>query len=297
MKRFFIITVILSFVFTYSFGVEKLLFKSNDRYTGNLVLFSKERTVIVIDDKKLEFQTDKIEQVDFKDSQDEFEIVLSDKSTLRGSVVDQDEEFYTIGSGAGLTTIKKEKVMEIRNANAKYKDYFVKEKKYNIDFHFGMTPSTTFVLNDLNTSYQAYWSYEMFFESTFFTKAWFGVDISYIMLVPNFGAYTDYLFIIPINFTIKYQDNFFRPKQEGNPLRNLFWYIKMGIGFAPVIFAETAEKRYTYAMSFSSEAEFGIKYYITKFFAVGIDTKTELIVQKNSYVAMQSGGLILEFKF
>jgi hypothetical protein len=295
MKKFYVFALAFFVVLSNIYSIERLLLKTKDIYTGNLAVLNSEKVVFVLLGERFDFKWDQIDVIDFRSSEDEFEIELSDKSILKGSIVDQDEEFYTIGSAAGLTTIDKKKVKEIRNP--KFSKFFKKIKKSALDFHIGMVPYTTFVLNDFRTSYQAFWSYELYFESTFFTSVWFGFDATFLMLTPQFGSYNDFIFIVPINFTIRYQDNFFRHKDENHPIRRLFWSLKWGFGFAPSVFTEISEKRSTTAISFSTDLDFGIKYYVAKNFGIGINTKTNLIVQKSSYIATQSAGLILEFQF
>jgi hypothetical protein len=277
-------------------AIEKLTLKSKDKYSGNLILIDKQHVVFLINNQKFEFTIDKIESIDFKESDDEFELVLTDKSVLKGSIVDQDNEFYTVGSAAGLTTINKQKIVEIRNNNKKYKDLF-STRKFDNYFHIGMIPYTTFILNDVKNTYQSYWSYKLYFESTFFTKAWFGFDISFMMLIPAFGTYNDFLFCVPINFTVKYEDNFYRHKDLNHWSRRLYWHIKFGFGFSPIIFAELADKKNSVSLSVSSEADYGIKFYPSNNFGIGITGTTSLLAQKTSYMIMQSAGLILEFKF
>jgi hypothetical protein len=295
MKSKLAIVFILSMYCLSLSSEEKIYMKSKDIYSCDIVYIDAKKLVFFMLGERFEINVDQIEKIDFASSQNEFEILLDDKTSIKGQIVEEDEDYYTVGSSAGINKIERKKVKEINNP--KMKEFRSQEKKYSFKFHTGLTPYTTFVLNDVSKSYQSYWSLTANIESNFYTMAWFGIDISFMMLIPQWGVYNDFLFLTPINFTVMYEDNFYRSKVKNHWSNNLFWHVKMGFGFSPVIFHEIAEKRTSSSVSFSSMADIGIKYYFKKFFALGISGRTNLFAQKYSYMIMQSAGLILEFKF
>lgn len=293
MKKIFLIIFILCGV--YLFTVEKLIFKNNDVFTGNVVLLTSEKVVFYFLTKRFDFKLSDIKKVDFSESDSEFEIILEDNSKIKGAIVDQDDEFWTIGSSAGITPIEKKKVKEI--FNPKLSKYRNPEKKFVFKTNIGIEANSIFVINDFSNYFKSYWSVKNYFEVNFFLPVYFGFDVSFIMFYPEFGSFNDFLYFVPVNFTLKYMDSFYKGKKENHPVSNLFWHIKMGAGFTPIIFSEIKENKVTSSLGFSGELDYGIKYYITKFFSLGISGNSSIIVDKSQFIFLQGAGIITEFKF
>ena len=282
MKKNFILFLFLINSFLL-FSGEKIIFKNNDLFSGNLVLLTSENVVFYFLNRRFEFKLSDIKKIDFSESNEEFEILLEDNSKIKGAIVDQDDEFWTIGSSAGITPIEKKRVKEIFNPSfAKYRN---PEKRFIFKTNIGI---------DTNASY---WSLKSYFEFNFFLPVYFGFDAGFVMFYPEFGSLNDFLYLVPINFTLKYMDSFYKGTKENHPLNNLFWHIKFGAGFSPIIFSEVKENKATASIGFSGEIDYGIKYAIKKFFVIGISGNSSIIVDKSQFIFLQSAGVTLEFKF
>ena len=298
MKSLYLLVIILSLIFLPDlYPLEILTIKeTNDRYSGDFVKMDRKRVIFILFKQRFKFDLEHIESVNFEDSEDEFEIVLDDESVLRGSIVEEDEKFYTFGSSAGLTTIPKANIVEIRNPQFK-EFYEAKVVKTTSDIRVGLIPSYTHVINDFNDSYTSYWGNEVYFEMNLLSPMWFGVDVNFLIFFPRFGDNNDFLYLIPTHLTLKYQANFTQPREQKHFLNDLFWFIKFGFGACPIIFSQKAEETSTAAIALSSALDYGIKLYLSESFALGLNGKTDIIALVSSFVLTQSAGLSVEFTF
>jgi hypothetical protein len=293
MKR----TILLAFVLfvailVNSYGLEQVLLKTGDVYSCNLVRMDAETVVVLLFSHRVEIKATDVKSVSFEKGEDELEIVLKDDTILKGQIVEQDAEFYTIGTTAGLNTIEKAKIKEIRNPN-----YLYVEETGVVSFHAGLLPAYTRVLGGFGSSYNTFWGGELFFEIGFLENLWIGASLDFLMLTPQFESTNESLFLIPANVTFKYERPFNAPRESQNPLTRLYWHVKFGLGVCPIIFHEQAEARTTASVGLSTVAEYGLKYSITEVLSLGIAGKTSVVIQSSAHVLSQSGGLYLEATF
>ncbi|MBN1697884.1 MAG: hypothetical protein JW881_10260 [Spirochaetales bacterium] len=295
MRKYICVALLIILIAPFMYGLERITMKSNqDRYTGNFVMMDREKVVFLLFDRRFEFTHDEIASISFEDTEDEFEILLDDNSVLKGMIVEQDDDYYTIGSSAGLTTIEKARIVSIKNP--KFERYFAAEKVVTSAVNTGIVPATTWILNDIGSSYQPYGSLEYYLETDFGTPVLFGIDTAFMMCLPTFGDFSDFLIFIPVHLYIKYLGRFNTSGSGNDVMSKLTWYIKLGTGCAPAFLLETAEGLTSFALSFSNVLDIGVKYMMSDGFFIGIAAKTNLIVQKNSYAIIQSGGFILDFR-
>jgi hypothetical protein len=153
------------------------------------------------------------------------------------------------------------------------------------------------VLGGFGSSYNTFWSGELFFEISFLENLWIGASLDFLMLTPEFASTNESLFLIPANVTVKYERPFGDPADSQNPLSRLYWHVKFGLGACPIIFHEKAEARTTTSVGLSTVAEYGLKYAISKALSLGIAGKTSIVIQSSTHVLAQSGGLFLEATF
>ncbi|HBD94855.1 MAG: hypothetical protein A2015_01035 [Spirochaetes bacterium GWF1_31_7] len=289
-----VILMVLLFITAGTFASETIRMKNKETYSADLVSLDETKIIFLISGSRFEFEREKVSNVDFSSSNNEFEIILNDGSSMKASIVDQDDEFFTIGSSAGITPIEKKMIKQIKNPLL---EKFIRPSIGTLEFHYGNVAYTTFIINDFSKSYQAYWSYENYIETNFFSKAFFGINISLMMLTPQFNIFNDFIFIIPIHFTLKYEDNFYKHKDAQHWSRNLLWHISGGMGVAIITLFEKEENITTTSVGISAEAGYGIKYLIKKFIALGINGKTGVMSQENTMLFMQSAGIGVEINF
>jgi hypothetical protein len=293
MRRKFVLAFVLFVAaLVNSYGIEQVLLKSGDVYSCTFVLMDAEKVVVLLFSNRVEISTTDIKSVSFDKSEDEMEIVLKDDTILKGQIVEQDAEFYTIGTTAGLNTIEKAKIKEIRNPK-----YLYAEKTDVVSFHAGLLPAYTRVLGGFGSSYNTFWSGEVYFELSFLENLWIGASLDFLMLTPEFASTNESLFLIPANVSVKYERPFVQPLDPQNLLTRLYWLVKFGLGASPIIFHEKAEARTTVSVGLCTVAEYGLKYAINEAFAVGIVGKTSVVIQSSTHVLAQSGGLFLEATF
>ena len=249
-------------------------------------MMDREKAVFLLFDLRFEFTLEEIESIDFTDTEDEFEIILDDDSVLQGMIVEQDDLFFTIGSSAGLTTIDKERILEIKNP--RFAEYYEAEKERKTAIHLGVEPAGSVVLNDFGTSYQPYGSLAVSVESDFGSPIFFGLDINVLVNFPRFGDFEDFLLVLPLHLYMKYQGML--AKKE-----NLLWMVKIGAGCAPVIFMETGDSETSTGLAISQVADFGILYKTAGKMRIGGNIKANLVVQHGSFIFTQSAGMVLEF--
>jgi hypothetical protein len=291
-SKFVLAFVLFVAVLMSSYGIERVSLKTGDVYSCNLVLMDAEKVVVLLFSNRVEILAADVKSVSFENSEDELEIVLKDDTILKGQIVEQDAEFYTIGMSAGLNTIEKAKIKEIRNPR-----YLYVEKTDVVSFHAGLLPAYSRVLGGFGSSYNTFWSGELFFEISFLENLWIGASIDFLMLTPEFASTNESLILIPANVTLKYESPFVEPMDPQNLLTRLYWLVKFGLGASPVVFHEKAEARTTASVGLCTVAEYGLKYAINEAFAVGIVGKTSLVIQSSTHVLAQSGGLFLEAAF
>jgi hypothetical protein len=236
---------------------------------------------------------EEVKQISFESSEDEFEIVLNDGTVLRGQIVEQDSDFYTIGSSAGLNTIEKGKVMEIRNP--KLAEYYTLKKVDSISFHAGIMPSYSTVLSGFGSYYNTFWGGGIYAELGLLRNFWISMDSDFFMLTPQFASTNEILFLIPIQLGFKYESAFAEQGSK-NPLSHLFWFVKAGVGISTDIFLEKAEGRTSTALAMSMAVSYGMKYAIADFLSVGLGGKTTVVFEPSTYILIQSAGAIVEFK-
>jgi hypothetical protein len=277
-----------------AFSAEKMTLKSGDVYTCDFVLQNAEKVVVLLFGSRVEIPPDEVKQVSFESSEDELEIVLNDNTVLKGQIVEQDSEFYTVGTAAGLNTMEKAKIKEIRNP--KYAQFYAAKKADAIGFHAGVFPSYTTVLNGFGTSYNTFWGGEIYAEFGLLRNFWLGLDADFLMLTPQFDSTNEILFMIPVNITFKYESSFGEPGDAKNPFSNLSWYLKAGAGVSVDLFMEQAEARTSTAVAMSMAVSYGLKYAVLDFLSIGLGGKTAAVFEPSTYVFTQSGGVILEFR-
>jgi hypothetical protein len=275
-----------------SYGIEQVLLNSGDVYSCTFVLMNAEKVVILLYANRVEINTADVKRVSFADSEDEMEIVLKDDTIIKGQIVEQDAEFYTIGTTAGLNTIEKTKIKEIRNPK-----YMFVKKADAIQFHVGLLPAYSRVLGGFGSTYNTFWSGELFFEMSLLKNLWIGVSGDFLMLSPQFDSTNESLFLIPANITLKYERPFVESLDLENLLTRLYWHVKFGLGACAIILTEKAEAKTTVAVGMCTVAEYGLKYAITETFSIGIAGKTSIVIQSSTHVLAQSAGLLLEAKF
>jgi len=292
MKKIFFF-ILFSVVFMNLHGIESLTFKTKEQFSGNLVYKNNERVVFLMLATRFECKAADVDIINFKDSSDEFVIVLDDNSSVKGAIVDQDKDTYTIGSSMGLSPVDKKRVVEI--TNPKYADFKEPKKEYQLNFNTGVVPFADFILNDLGRFYMGA-SVRFFFESNLYTHAWIGLDAGALVYIPIIANLTDKLLLVPVNLTLKYEDNFYRTKNIAEWINNIFWYGKLGVGAAAIMYFQQNESTGATSVGLSMEAEYGIKYSL-KGMLIGLSGLTSVILQKESYVLMQSAGFIIELRF
>ncbi|MBN2533047.1 MAG: hypothetical protein JXB88_09150 [Spirochaetales bacterium] len=287
LKSKFLFLIFLIITLPGGWCIERITLKeSGDRYSGNFVKMSTKNTVFLLFNQRFEFSNEEIEFINFEDSEDELEILLDDNSILKGMIVDQDDEFFTVGSSAGLTTINKIRILEIKNP--RFEEFYVAEKQRTMTVHFGIEPAGSLVLNDFGTSYQPYGSLAAYFEMDFGLPVFFGIDIHAFLNIAQFGDTEDFLLVTPIHVYLKYQDILLGMKQ-------LLWSIKCGVGCAPLIFMETGEGNTSFGIAFSQIADLGVKYKLSDNLSLGGNARTNLVVERTSCILTQSIGIVVEF--
>jgi hypothetical protein len=282
-RKLFVVFILLAAVLMNSYGIEQVLLNSGDVYSCTFVLMNAEKVVVLLFTNRVEINAADVKMVSFENSEDELEIVLKDDTIIKGQIVEQDAEFYTIGTTAGLNTIEKTKIKEIRNPK-----YMYVKKADTLSFHIGLLPAYTRVLGGFASSYNTFWSSELFFEISFLKNLWIGVSADFLMLSPQFASTNESLFLIPANVSLKYESPFVEPANPKNPLTRL--------GACTIIFTEKAEARTTASVGICTVSEYGLKYAITEAFSIGVAGKTSIVLQSSTHVLTQSGGLFLEAK-
>ncbi|MCX7039212.1 MAG: hypothetical protein NT005_08790 [Spirochaetes bacterium] len=290
-RKLFVAFVLFAAMLMNSYGSEQVLLNSGDVYSCTFVLMNAEKVVVLLYTHRVEINATDVKMVSFENSEDELEIVLKDDTIIKGQIVEQDAEFYTIGTTAGLNTIEKTKIKEIRNPK-----YMYVKKADAIQFHIGLLPAYSTVLGDFASAYNTFWSGELYFEISFLKNLWIGVSGDFLMLSPQFASTNETLFLIPANVTLKYESPFVEPMDPKNLLTRLYWHFKFGLGASTIIFTEKAEARTTASVGMCTVAEYGLKYAIVEAFSIGIAGKTSIVIQSSTHVLTQSGGLFLEAK-
>jgi hypothetical protein len=287
MRKYLFLIVTLLLPALTMFGMERITMKSNqDRYSGNFVLMDSEKVVFVMFSQRFVFTHDEIASINFEETEDEFEILLDDNSILKGMIVEQDEEFYTIGSSAGLTTIDKARIVEIKNP--KFEEFYKPVEAGAVTLHLGIETAGSLVLNEFGNSYQPYGSFAVYFETDFGIPVFFGIDLHAFLNIAQFGNTEDFLLVMPVHVYLKYQSSLGFMKQ-------LLWSVKCGIGCAPLLFLETGEGNTSFGIAFSNVIDLGIKYKLSGNLSLGGNAKANLVVQQTSYIFTQSIGIIVEF--
>ena len=287
--------VLFSLIGLSAFGAEKMALKSGDLYSCSLILRNADMAVVLLFGNRVEIPADGIKQISFEDSEDEFEIVLSDGTVLKGQIVDQDNDFYTIGTSAGLNTLEKAKIMEIRNP--KLAQFYAPKKAESLGFHAGIFPSYSTVLGGFGSAYNTFWGAGIYAELGLTRGFWICLDSDFYMLTPQFASTNEIVFVIPVQLGFKYEGSFGEQGDAKNPLSNLIWSIKAGAGISGDVLLEQTEARTTAALGLSMAVSYGLKYSIMDFLSAGIGGKTTVVLEPSTYLLIQSVGVVIEFRF
>lgn len=273
-------------------GNEQVLLVKGDLYSCDLVLMDSARVVVLLFAHRVELPMSEVRSVSFENSEDEMEIVLKDDTVLKGQIVGQDADFYTIGTTAGLNTIDKAKIKEIRNPR-----YLHVENPDVVSLHVGLVPAYTRVLGGFGESYNTFWSTEAYVEVSFLENLWIGASVDFLMLSPEFDSTNEILFLIPVHASVKYERPFAGPEEPQSLLSRLYWHVEFGLGAGPVMLREKAEARTTASIAMCTAAGYGLKFAISKTLSLGIAGKTSVVLQTSTHVLSQSGSLFLEATF
>jgi len=105
--------ILFFFVTGCLFASETIIMKNKDTYSANLVYLDESVVIFLIKGNRFEFKKDEVSKVDFSKSENEFKIILNDGSSMIGSIIDQNDDFLTIGSNAGITPIEGKIIKQI----------------------------------------------------------------------------------------------------------------------------------------------------------------------------------------
>jgi hypothetical protein len=275
-----------------AYCMEKLTLKSGDIYSCNFVLRDNAKVVVLLFGYRVEIPVGDVKFLSFEKTEDELEVVLMDDTVIKGQIVEQDDDFYTIGTSAGLNTIEKGKIKVIRNP--KYAEHYVVKALDDVKVQLGIVPSYTTILNSFGASYNTFWGAGLYVDVGLLRNFSLGLDLDFMMLSPQFGSTNETLFLLPVFVTFKYENAF---GSSGDPLSKLYWYVKGGAGVSVDIFMEKEEVQTAVAFGISLAVSYGIRYALADGFSIGVGGKTQAIMESSAYALAQSAGVILELKF